>query len=121
VSRPLAWHCPAPVGWARDGPLIGSQILYRYFIDLSIISCFIDHNRYDPFSPWQGGHQLAIDWCDKGADVQFFTNELPPFLNKTVTNHFLTLFVDGERGMQWIADRFNGLPTSPNCAEIRNE
>jgi triacylglycerol lipase len=82
---------------------------------------FIDHNRYDPFIPWQGGHQLAIDWCDKGADVQFWTNEQPPFLNKTATNHFLALFVDGERGMQWIADRFNGLPTSPNCPEIRNE
>jgi triacylglycerol lipase len=27
-------------------------------------------------------------------------------------------FVDGERGMQWIADRFNGLPTTPNCGNI---
>jgi hypothetical protein len=64
---------------------------------------------------------LAIDWCDKGADVQFRINEQPPFLNKTSINHFLPYFVDGERAMQWIADRFNGLPTSPNCLEIRNE
>ena len=24
----------------------------------------------------------------------------------------------GERGMQWIADRFNGLPTTPNCGQF---
>ncbi len=26
--------------------------------------------------------------------------------------------VDGERGMQWIADRFNGLPSTPNCGQF---
>ena len=35
-----------------------------------------------------------------------------------VVNHGLAYFVDGERGMQWIADRFNGLATTPNCANI---
>jgi hypothetical protein len=79
---------------------------------------FISHARYDTFSPWHGGRQLAIDWCDKGADVEFWTNWEPPFLNKTSTNHFLPYFVDGERGMQWLADRFNGLPTTPNCNAI---
>jgi hypothetical protein len=82
---------------------------------------FIDHNRYDTFAPWQGGHQLALDWCDKGADVEFWTNEQPPFLNKLAINHVLPYFVDGERAMQWVADRFNGLPTTPNCDEARNE
>ena len=27
-------------------------------------------------------------------------------------------FVDGERSMAWVADRFNGLPTTPNCGEL---
>ncbi len=78
---------------------------------------FIDSNRYDPYIPWGGARQLALDWCAQGADVQFWTNEQPPFLNKLAINYFLTNFVDGERGMQWIADRFNGLPTTPNCGE----
>ena len=82
---------------------------------------FISTNRYDPFTSWGASHQLAIDWCDKGANVQFWTNEQPPFLNKLSINHLLPYFVDGERGMQWVADRFNGLPTTPNCDEIRNE
>lgn len=49
------------------------------------------------------------------ADVEFRTNEEPPFLNKLVINHALPMLVDGEPAMQWIAARFNGEPTSPNC------
>ena len=54
----------------------------------------------------------------KGADVQFWTNEEPPFLNKAIVNHALPMLVDGERAMQWIADRFNELPSTPNCGEF---
>lgn len=79
---------------------------------------FIDANRYDPLVPWTGANQLGRDWCEHGADVQFWTNEQPPFLNKTVFNHGLTMFVEGERAMQWVADRFNGVPTTPNCGQF---
>jgi triacylglycerol lipase len=79
---------------------------------------FVDINRFDPLVPWAGAHQMALDWCAQGADVQFWTNEQPPFLNKLIVNHGLTLFVDGERALQWIADRFNGVPTTPNCGQF---
>lgn len=82
------------------------------------IPVYLDANRYDPFVPYNGVHQLAQDWCARGADVQLWTNEQPPFLNKTATNHLLTYWVDGERSMQWITDRFNGLPTTPNCGDL---
>ncbi|MCW2688788.1 MAG: triacylglycerol lipase [Mycobacterium sp.] len=75
----------------------------------------INSNRYDPLVPWTGANQLGRDWCALGADVEFRTNEEPPFLNKLVVNHALPMFVDGEPAMQWIADRFNGVPTTPNC------
>ncbi|WP_243747947.1 lipase family protein [Mycolicibacterium sp. CBMA 226] len=78
----------------------------------------IDINRWDPLFPWVGARQLAADWCAQGADVEFWTNEQPPFLNKTATNSILTYFVDGERGMNWIADRFNGVPTGSNCQQL---
>jgi hypothetical protein len=39
----------------------------------------------------------ALEWCAKGADVEFCTNEEPPFLNKLAINYFLTNYVDGER------------------------
>jgi len=75
----------------------------------------INSNRYDPLVPWHAARQLGLDWCAHGADVEFRTNEQPPFLNKLVVNHALPMVVDGEPAMQWIADRFNGLPTTPNC------
>ncbi len=95
--------------------LLDLQRIGRYKPDAPV---FIDINRYDPLVPWTGANQLGRDWCAKGADVQFWTNEQPPFLNKLTVNHVLTYLVDGERGMQWIADRFNGLPTTPNCAQF---
>lgn len=75
-------------------------------------------NRFDPLVPWNAANQLGRDWCAQDADVQFWTNEQPPFLNKAVVNHALPMLVDGERAMQWIADRFNGLPTTPNCGQF---
>lgn len=75
-------------------------------------------NRYDPLVPWTGAVQLGWDWCAKGADVEFRTNEQPPFLNKLVVNHGLPMVVDAEPAMQWIADRFNGVPTTPNCGRF---
>ncbi len=75
-------------------------------------------NRYDPVVPWTGANQLGRDWCAQDADVQFWSNEEPPFLNKLVVNHALPMLVDGERAMQWIADRFNGAPTTPNCGQF---
>jgi hypothetical protein len=78
----------------------------------------IDINRFDPLFPWVGARQLAADWCTQGADVELWTNEEPLFLNKSGANSMMTYFVDGERGMQWIADRFNGLPTTSNCQAL---
>ena len=75
-------------------------------------------NRFDPLVPWTGANQLGRDWCAQGADVEFWTNEEPPFLNKAIINHALPMLVDGERAMQWVADRFNGVPTTPNCGEF---
>jgi len=62
--------------------------------------------------------KLGLDWCARAANVEFWTNQQPPFLNKLAVNNALTPLVDGERGMQWIADRFNGLPTTPNCGQF---
>ena len=78
----------------------------------------INSNRYDPLVPWTAAVQLGWDWCAKGADVEFRTNEEPPFLNKLVINHALPMAVDGEPALQWIAARFNGEPTTPNCGQF---
>ncbi|TGD90526.1 triacylglycerol lipase [Mycolicibacterium sp. CH28] len=79
---------------------------------------YISHNRWDPLVPYQSARDTAGDWCSMGADVQFWTNEQPPLFNKLDINNLLPLYVDGERNMQWLADRFNGVPATPNCGQF---
>ena len=76
---------------------------------------FIDQGRNDELVPWDVGAQLGRDWCAQGADVELWTNDAPPFMQKWGVNHGLALFVDGERAMAWLTDRFTGAPTTPNC------
>lgn len=80
---------------------------------------YLSHNRWDSFSPYTAVVETARDWCRMGADVTLWTNEQPPLLNKLDVNALVGAFVDGERSMAWIADRFNGVSTAPNCDEIQ--
>jgi hypothetical protein len=97
--------------------LAGAEIFHG--VEAGRLTALSDQsNRYDPLIPWAGAHRLALDWCAQRADVEFWTNEQPAFLNKTSINHLLPYFVDGERGMQSVADRFIRLPTTPNCGQI---
>ena len=75
-------------------------------------------NRYDPLVPHVPANQLGRDWCAVGADVEFFTNEQPPLFNKLILNHAFPILVDAPRALQWIADRFADLPTTPNCGRF---
>ena len=79
---------------------------------------YFTHNRWDPFGPYQSALATARDYCAKGADVTFWTNEQPPLFNKLDLNAMLPVFVDGERSMAWVTDRFNAVPTTPNCGAI---
>jgi triacylglycerol lipase len=112
------WFNTDPMELISEQPFKGLLDLQRLGASKPTAPVFVESNRYDPVVPWGGVHQLALDWCARGADVEFWTNEQPPFQNKTGINHQLRYFVDGEQGMQWVADRFNGLPTTPNCAQI---
>ncbi|MBI3225425.1 MAG: triacylglycerol lipase [Mycolicibacterium cosmeticum] len=79
---------------------------------------YLSHNRWDSFGPYLAVRDTARDWCNMGADVTLWTNEQPPFLNKLDVNALLGAFVDGERTMAWITDRFNGVPAESNCRDI---
>lgn len=79
---------------------------------------YFNHNRWDSFAPYQTTLQTAREYCAMGADVTFWTNEQPPFLNKMAVNSLLPVVVDGERSIAWITDRFNRVPTTPNCGEL---
>jgi hypothetical protein len=42
----------------------------------------------------------------------------PPVPQQAVGQPRAGPFMDGERAMQWITDRFNGMPSTPNCGQI---
>lgn len=75
-------------------------------------------NRFDPLVPAVGANQLGRDWCAQGADVEFFYNEQPPVLNKLIVNHAMPMVVDAHRALEWVADRFAGHATTPNCGQF---
>ena len=79
---------------------------------------YFEHNRWDSFGEYQAVRATANDYCARGGDVTLWTNEQPPLFNKLSLNSFLPAFVDGERSMAWLTDRFNGIPTSPNCGAV---
>ncbi|WP_099020355.1 lipase family protein [Mycolicibacterium palauense] len=119
MFRHLQPYFNAPIGeLVREEPfssLFDEQRIGRLKPNAPVL---INSNRYDPLVPYTAANQLGRDWCAQGADVEFRTNEQPPFLNKAVINHALPMLVDGEPAMQWIADRFNGVPTAPNCGRF---
>jgi len=92
--------------------LFDEQRIGRYKPNAPVL---VVSNRFDPLVPWAPAAQMSRDWCAQGADVQFWTNEQPPLFNKLAVNHGLPYLVDGERALGWLADRFNGLPSTPNC------
>ena len=117
--HPLASYFQGDARQLAADPALGKLLLaQRIGLLKPKAPVLIDSNRYDPLVPWTAANQLGRDWCAQGADVEFWTNEQPPFLNKTVFNHGVTMFVEFERAIQWLTDRFNGLPTTPNCGEF---
>jgi hypothetical protein len=115
------WFTEDPYEMAKVDPFKGLLSAQRIGNIKPTGPVYLSHNRWDPFSPYTSVVDTARDWCRMGADVTLWTNEQPPFLNKTDVNSLLPAFVDGERSMAWISDRFNGLPTTPNCPEIQSE
>jgi hypothetical protein len=43
---------------------------------------YFEHNRWDPFGPYQSMLATARDYCAKGGDVTVWTNAQPSLFNK---------------------------------------
>lgn len=61
--------------------------------------------------------QLARDHCALGADVTFYDSALPPITPgiKSAVNHAVGIYSHIGPSMQWMYDRFNGVPNASNC------
>ncbi|MFG2620444.1 lipase family protein [Streptomyces sp. NPDC048507] len=65
------------------------------------------HALGDELIPYAVGRQLRSEWCAKGADVQWDTIWVGEHVSGVITHSL-------EVG-NWMADRFAGRPSHPNC------
>ncbi|MER5807631.1 lipase family protein [Streptomyces sp. NPDC002033] len=65
------------------------------------------HALGDELIPYAVGRQLRSEWCAKGADVQWDTIWVGEHVSGVITHSV-------EVG-DWMADRFAGRPSHPNC------
>lgn len=67
----------------------------------------------DDTVPYGQARQLAQDWCEQGASIEFRSNPLPPILQGAVLpNHFGPQLIDGYGGAaaRFMMDRFAEVP-----------
>ncbi|MEH0111208.1 lipase family protein [Tersicoccus sp. MR15.9] len=62
--------------------------------------------------------QLAADWCAAGATVDYVPVLQLTSSGGTAVNHLAVALADGLAATAWVTDRFNGKPTSGNCAAL---
>ncbi|QBJ98041.1 lipase [Rhodococcus sp. ABRD24] len=113
--------------WTRDGRSIADLIddlpAVRAAVDEQRIGrstpngpVLIVQGRNDDLIPYAQAQQLATDWCDRGATVQLWTAELPPIAPGFVVGHGLPMVSGLTVGLDWMVDRFNGVPAPSTCA-----
>ncbi|MFH7595058.1 lipase family protein [Streptomyces racemochromogenes] len=65
------------------------------------------HALGDELIPYAVGRQLRADWCARGADLQFDTILLGEHVSGVITH--------SPAAADWLADRFAGRRTHPDC------
>lgn len=59
--------------------------------------------------------RLAVDWCNKGANITYVPIMLPNLGDKLLTNHLAPLITDQGAAIGWLTDRLSGKSAGSNC------
>lgn len=76
----------------------------------------IVQGRNDDLIPHTQATRLAADWCAQGATVEFRTEEIPPIAPGFVVGHGLPMVSGLPSALDWMTDRFDGVPARSNCS-----
>ncbi|MCR8693132.1 lipase family protein [Rhodococcus pyridinivorans] len=79
------------------------------------VPVLLQHGTQDDTVPYGQGRQLALDWCDKGATVQFLPNTTPPILPGFIINHAVPMIGGLPESVAYIEARLRGEPAPSNC------
>lgn len=72
----------------------------------------------DDTVPYPQAHQMALDYCQQGENITFWTDPYPETVPGTVVNHAVTLFGGMPQSLKFLYDRFNDAPASGNCGQF---
>ena len=76
----------------------------------------IVQGRNDDLIPHTQATRLASDWCARGATVEFRTEEIPPIAPGFVVGHGLPMVSGLPSALDWMTDRFDGVPARSGCS-----
>ncbi len=77
----------------------------------------IVQGRNDDLIPHNQATRLAADWCAQGATVEFRTEEIPPIAPGFVVGHGLPMVSGLPSALDWMTDRFDGVPARSGCSK----
>lgn len=78
----------------------------------------VNSGNTDDAIPNEQVRQMARDYCELGATVDFNANLTPLVPGKLVLNHIGPTFGDAPLSINWLIDRFKGLPAPSDCGQI---
>jgi pimeloyl-ACP methyl ester carboxylesterase len=67
---------------------------------------YLYHGVLDRIVPYEPAEELRNDWCDQGAVVEW---------HSLLEGHLTAIYTQTDRSLDWIAQRFAGIPVSGNC------
>ncbi|WP_018297339.1 lipase family protein [Corynebacterium lubricantis] len=78
---------------------------------------FVATGGNDDLVPSPQTTQMARDYCALGADVTYLDEGVPELTPgmKVGLNHAGGMLTQAQPAAQWLADRFNGVPTTSSC------
>lgn len=71
--------------------------------------------RHDDVIPHAQARGMAVGYCAAGGTVDFRSDGLPELPHKTGLNHAIPVFSHAGPALDWVQDRFNGVPAASNC------
>lgn len=102
-GRPVSAH----VSEGKLGQVVAAQKLGQTRPAFPVM---VAHAPGDDLLPYPQAHQLALDWCQRGATVNFQKLGTP--------THVGAVFESVPRMYSWVADRFAGKPAPNSCGGL---
>ncbi|MFI5675436.1 lipase family protein [Streptomyces cellulosae] len=127
----FAYNSARSTAWTTDGrplgDIIAAEPALRAFLDDQRIGTMrpagpvrLATGTSDNLVPHAQSRQLAVDWCDKGADVTYKPVVLPD-VGRSLLNHFAPLLTDQGQAISWLTDRLTGKPATSNCSTLPSQ